>query len=184
MDGALSEGAFDGPILRPYRQLSSDDLGIDNCIGEESEEDLSNRTSRSTIADRSNRSNRSVIPDFSNHSHRSTIADLSNRSNRSLVPDFVNRSNRSLNADFISRSNKSLNADFSNRSNRSAFRTAADFSNRRRTTIDISDFLNDAPTSPVKEEEDISTSTHQTDTQAASLHGSNSSTLPLPPEHE
>merc|ERR1719162_656526 len=50
--------SHDGPILRPYRQLSSKELCIQDCIGEETDEDLSNR-SMLRSADRSNRSNRS-----------------------------------------------------------------------------------------------------------------------------
>lgn len=113
MDGSADDlMAFDRPLLRPYRQLSSEDL----CIGEETDEDLSNRSMLRTT-DASNRSNRSAF--------RST--DASNRSNRSA---FLN------NEDASSRSMRRT-ADVSNRSNRSAF--THDFSNRSyRTTDDIS----------------------------------------------
>merc|ERR1719162_204631 len=80
--------SHDGPILRPYRQLSSKELCIQDCIGEETDEDLSNR-SMLRSADRSNRSNRSSFRTIDN-------ADLSSRSNRSgfnnNAEDFSNRS--------------------------------------------------------------------------------------------
>ncbi len=100
--------SYDGPILRPYRQLSSDDLCIDmGCIGEETDEDL-----------RSNRSNRSCL-----------IHDFSNRSNRTaLVHEFSSRSNRSNLVKEIS--NRSLAKEISNRS------TFRDFSTRSRTIVE------------------------------------------------
>ncbi len=108
-------GFGDGPILRPYRQLSSDDLCIDmGCIGEETDEDL-----------RSNRSNRSSL----------IHCDFSNRSNRTgLVREFSTRSNRSNLVKEIS--NRSLAHEISSRSNRSNFR---DFSARSRTIVPNSD---------------------------------------------
>lgn len=121
--------SYDGPILRPYRQLSSDEMCIDmGCIGEETDEDL-----------RSNRSNRSCL----------IHGDVSNRSNRScLVHEFSNRSNRTaLIHEFSSRSNRSnLMKEISNRSNRSTFR---DFSTRSRTIVESPAA---AMSSPVREE--------------------------------
>jgi hypothetical protein len=73
------EAAFDEPILRPYRQLSSENLCGGMCIGEETDEDLSNRTFRTT--DNNN--------NFSNRSNRSSCL-ISNRSNRNrfIPPGF------------------------------------------------------------------------------------------------
>ena len=65
--------AGDAPILRPYRQLSSEHLSIDFLdIEEETEEDLSHRSRRT--ADLSNRSNRTCF--------RNSAKEFSNRSNR------------------------------------------------------------------------------------------------------
>jgi len=100
--------SHDGPILRPYRQLSLADLCIQDCIGEETDEDLSNR-SMLRSADRSNRSNRSSFQTIDN-------ADLSSRSNHS------NRSGFNNNAEDFSNRSMLRSADLSNRSNRSTFR--------------------------------------------------------------
>ena len=129
MDGYADEPtAFDRPALRPYRQLSSEDL----CIGEETEEDLSNRSMLRT-GDASNRSNRSAFnnnsDDPSNRSMRRT-ADSSNRSNRSaFTNDLSNRSYRTMDDisiqtfrtldDFSQRSYHTNMDDMNNRSNQS-----------------------------------------------------------------
>eukprot|EP00531_Pseudo-nitzschia_arenysensis_P007713 CAMPEP_0116142158 /NCGR_PEP_ID=MMETSP0329-20121206/14758_1 /TAXON_ID=697910 /ORGANISM="Pseudo-nitzschia arenysensis, Strain B593" /LENGTH=460 /DNA_ID=CAMNT_0003637373 /DNA_START=155 /DNA_END=1533 /DNA_ORIENTATION=+ len=145
-------GFGDGPILRPYRQLSADDLCVDmGCIGEETDEDL-----------RSNRSNRSCLihGDFSNRSNRTSLVhEFSNRSNRtSLIHEFSSRSNRSNLVKEIS--NRSLAHEISSRSNRSTFR---DFSTRSRNIVPnadatISEAAGTNTTSPVQEEPSESSS--------------------------
>ncbi len=88
----------DRPILRPYRQLSSDDLCVDmGCIGEETDEDLrssrSNRSCLTSAVDFSNRSNRTGVVDFSVRSrNRAGSIDVSARSNRSAFRDLSTRS--------------------------------------------------------------------------------------------
>mmetsp|Transcript_11931 Transcript_11931/g.28301 ORF Transcript_11931/g.28301 Transcript_11931/m.28301 type:complete len:582 (-) Transcript_11931:140-1885(-) len=127
MDGYADEvPTFDRPALRPYRQLSSEDL----CIGEETEEDLSNRSMLRTT-DASNRSNRSSFnvnsDDRSIRSMRQS-ADASNRSNRSaFTNDFSNRSYRTMD-DISIRTFRTLD-DFSQRS----YRTNMDEMNNRST---------------------------------------------------
>lgn len=92
----------DRPILRPYRQLSSEDLCIDlGCIGEETDEDLkssrSNRSCLTSVVDFSSRTNRTSAVDFSTRSNRASVVDISTRSNRTNgVTDFSPRSNRSM----------------------------------------------------------------------------------------
>ena len=75
MENSMSS---DGPILRPYRQLSSEEFCIDMaCIGEETDEDLrSNRSNRTSKVDFSNRSNHTCLREFSTR-NRTTVAPLS-----------------------------------------------------------------------------------------------------------
>jgi len=114
--------SHDGPILRPYRQLSSEHLCIQDCIGEETDEDLSNR-SMLRSADRSNRSNRSSFRTIDN-------ADLSSRSNRS------NRSGFNNNAEDFSNRSMIRSADLSNRSNRSTFQNVNAFAEEPMTPLE------------------------------------------------
>jgi len=115
MDGSAVElAAFDRPLLRPYRQLSSEDL----CIGEETDEDLSNRSMLRTT-DASNRSNRSAFrcTDASNRSNHSAFTnDFSNRSFRTSE-DISIRTFRTL--DELSLRSNRTNMEISNMSNHS-----------------------------------------------------------------
>ena len=160
------EAAFDEPILRPYRQLSSENLCDDMCIGEETDEDLSIRTLRT--ADNNNSfSNRSFLPNFSNRSNRSSFVpsatvDFSNGSNRSCLPDFTNRGNRS----FI-RTIATATADLTGSNNRS------------RTTLPVSDVFAEQKSSPVLEEDEANTNTMQTnDILVMSLQQNPATTTP------
>ena len=137
------EAAFDEPILRPYRQLSSENLCDDMCIGEETDEDLSIRTFRTADNNNSfsNRSNRSFLPDFSNRSNRSSFVPsaplaFNNQNNHSCLPDFSNRSNRSC---IRTTATATPTADLTSKKN------------------PVSDFLAEQKSSPVLEEDETNT---------------------------